>query len=264
MSVTRVVIQNEIILRVPLQPRPMFRDIEWVERKRARCIPIGQIRQAMMSGPVQVDFIMADHSRVRAHLDEDCPALDFYGSAYLQPEDDRLWAALVEAKVPLAIHVGLVDGPAEAKEKGKSTNGSLRIFDAPIRAVQFIEGGVFDRFPELAVVLVEVDSGWLPYVAEQMDDRFKRTRSVLKPDIKRNPSEYFFSNIYSTFITDSYGVRNRRDIGVSQMMWSSDYPHSGADWPNSWDTIRKHFAGVPDEEMQAILVGNAARLYPKR
>jgi hypothetical protein len=92
MSVTRVVIQNEIILRVPLQPRPMFRDIEWVERKRARCIPIGQIRQAMMSGPVQVDFIMADHSRVRAHLDEDCPALDFYGSAYLQPEDDRLCA----------------------------------------------------------------------------------------------------------------------------------------------------------------------------
>ncbi len=35
---------------------------------------------------------MADHSRVRAHIDEDCPALDFYGDFYLQPEDDRLCA----------------------------------------------------------------------------------------------------------------------------------------------------------------------------
>jgi predicted TIM-barrel fold metal-dependent hydrolase len=187
-----------------------------------------------------------------------------HGDNDLEPDDDRLWGALSEAGIPLAIHVGLVDGPAEAKEKGKSTNGSLRIFDAPLRVVQFVESGVFDRFPDLALVLVEVDSGWLPYVAEQMDDRFKRTRSVLKPDIERLPSEYFATNIYSTFITDSYGVRNRHAIGVSQMMWSSDYPHSGADWPHSWDTINAHFADVPEDEKHAILAGNAARLYPKR
>ena len=40
-------------------------------------------------------------------------------------------------------------------------------------------------------------------------------------------------------------------IGVSQMMWSSDYPHSGADWPNSWKSIENHFAGVPEDEKTA-------------
>jgi predicted TIM-barrel fold metal-dependent hydrolase len=45
------------------------------------------------------------------------------------------------------------------------------------------------------------------------------------------------------------------------MLWSSDYPHTGADWPNSWKTIEKHFAGVPEEEKHAILAGNALRLY---
>jgi hypothetical protein len=90
--VTRMVVQDEIILRVPLQPRPMPPDITWVEKKGAKCIPIGAIRHALMSGPAQLDFIMADHSRFRAHLDNDCPAIDFYSDFYLQPEDDRLCA----------------------------------------------------------------------------------------------------------------------------------------------------------------------------
>lgn len=90
--VTRLVIQNEIVLRVPLQPRPMFPDVEWVEHKGASCIPVSGIRRALPAGPEQLDFIMADHSRVRAHLGDDCPALDFYSGFYLQPEDDRLCA----------------------------------------------------------------------------------------------------------------------------------------------------------------------------
>jgi len=91
-SVTRLVAQDEVILRVPVQPRPFFPGIEWKEKKGPKCIPAGAIRRAMLSGPEQVDFLLADRSRIRAEFDEDCPALDFYGGFYLQPEDDRLCA----------------------------------------------------------------------------------------------------------------------------------------------------------------------------
>ncbi|MGZ2410896.1 hypothetical protein ACUXST_000293 [Sphingomonas sp. F9_3S_D5_B_2] len=91
-TVTRLVVQDEIVVRVPLQPRPMFPAMDWTEKKGAKCIPIGGIRHALLSAPQQVDFILADHRRVRAHLDEDCPALDFYGGFYLQPQDDKLCA----------------------------------------------------------------------------------------------------------------------------------------------------------------------------
>ncbi|MFL6720586.1 MAG: hypothetical protein ACJ8FT_02125 [Sphingomonas sp.] len=89
-SVTRLIIQDEVILRVPVQPRPMFPGIEWVERKGPKCIPAAAIQRALLSGPSQVDFILADHARIRAQFDEDCPALDFYGGFYLEPADDRL------------------------------------------------------------------------------------------------------------------------------------------------------------------------------
>lgn len=91
-SVTRLIIQDEVILRVPVQPRPLFPDIEWIERKGPKCIPAAAIQRALLSGREQVDFILSNHARIRAQFDEDCPALDFYGGFYLQPADERLCA----------------------------------------------------------------------------------------------------------------------------------------------------------------------------
>ena len=90
--VTRLIMQDEVILRVPVQPRPLLPQIEWIEHKGPKCIPAAMIRRAMLSRPEQVDFILADRTRVRAEFDEDCQALDFYGGFYLQPEDERLCA----------------------------------------------------------------------------------------------------------------------------------------------------------------------------
>ena len=89
-SVTRLMVQNEVILRIPIQPRPLLPEIDWVEHKGPKCIPAGAIRRVLLSGPTQVDFILENRARVRAQFDEDCPALDFYAGVYLQTADDRL------------------------------------------------------------------------------------------------------------------------------------------------------------------------------
>jgi hypothetical protein len=44
----------------------------------------------MLSGQSSVDFVLRDRSRVRAMIDDDCSALDFYDGFYVQPDDDRL------------------------------------------------------------------------------------------------------------------------------------------------------------------------------
>jgi len=91
-TVTRMVVEQTVIWRVPLQPRPMMAQIEWVERAGPKCIPIGNIRRALLSGPEHVDFVFARGRRIRAEFEENCPALDYYGNFYLQPEDGRLCA----------------------------------------------------------------------------------------------------------------------------------------------------------------------------
>lgn len=96
--VRRVVIEDMLILRVPVRPVPPRLLFEWVEHKGPKCLAQQSIAGAFLSGPSSIDFIMADRSRVRAKLDDDCPALDYYGQLYLQPEDDRICAKREEIR----------------------------------------------------------------------------------------------------------------------------------------------------------------------
>ena len=44
-------------------------------------------------------------------------------------------------------------------------------------------------------------------------------------------------------------------------MWSSDYPHPVTSWPDSQKLIARSFKGVPDDDREAILSGNATRIW---
>jgi hypothetical protein len=90
-AVTRLVQDDELVLRVPVRPLPQPR-IVWQPGQQLKCVPIRAIRGAMLSSPENVDILFARQQRVRAHFAEDCPALDFYDGFYLKPKDGRLCA----------------------------------------------------------------------------------------------------------------------------------------------------------------------------
>ena len=62
------------------------------------------------------------------------------------------------------------------------------------------------------------------------------------------------------FIDDPAAVRNRAEIGVSRMMWMSDFPHEDGFWPNNRARLTALLADVPDDEARAIAGGNSAAL----
>ncbi|HRE03169.1 MAG TPA: amidohydrolase family protein, partial [Ilumatobacteraceae bacterium] len=134
-----------------------------------------------------------------------------HGGEMIAPEDDPVWAVAAEKKVPLSIHVSFATQAQGDKKRSKLT-GDMRFFDVPSRVSQFVNSGVFDRFPDLRLLLVEVDSGWIPYLREQMNDRFHRGSAADQAKLKRAPGDYFDDNIGSTFITDHYGVANRHAV----------------------------------------------------
>jgi predicted TIM-barrel fold metal-dependent hydrolase len=48
---------------------------------------------------------------------------------------------------------------------------------------------------------------------------------------------------------------------VENLMWSTDFPHPVTSWPNSRAVVEKQFAGVPQAEREAMLSGNAMRIW---
>lgn len=189
-----------------------------------------------------------------------------HGDLNLSAADDPVWNEIAGRGMPLHIHVALVNEyPRDIYAAGVITEGLvmgyLRFRDVPGRMLQFLEGGVFDRFPDLTIVLAEVDAGWVPYVKEQVDNRVLRREHGAAMRNKRLPSSVLEEHFYYTYITDHFALANRHAIGVERLMWSSDFPHGGSDWPYSVRTIHADFASVPARERDLILAGNAQRLY---
>lgn len=90
-AVRRVWIRDELVISIPIRPRPPQR-VDWIEKKGPKCIGTEQLAGAMWSGPSSIDFVLRDRSRIRAVMDDECPALDFYRGFYLQPDDERICA----------------------------------------------------------------------------------------------------------------------------------------------------------------------------
>lgn len=183
-----------------------------------------------------------------------------HGDTEIEADDDPLWKAVAASGLPLHIHVSLND-TAPSGQGGTKLPGDLRMYDAPRRILQLIWSGVFERFPDLQVAVVEVDVGWLPFFKEQADDRYHRQNLGQTFNLPHPPSYYMEHNFVFTFVSDYFGVKNRHAIGVDRIMWSSDFPHLPANWPHSWRTIEATFADVPRDERDLILWGNAQRLY---
>ncbi len=189
------------------------------------------------------------------------------GKPRISPEDDPFWAACQALELPICHH-----GFAGQPEQWKATREMLMV--GPVGALsvglgtdvipfitQTIATGVFDRFPGLKLGAIETQAGWLPYLLEQLDDKYFRNRTWGQVNIRYLPSEYWSRNWFVTFIKDQYGIANRHSIGIDTMMWSTDYPHHGNDWPYSRKVIQFSFAGVQEEEKARMIAGNAVRIF---
>ncbi|WP_309602004.1 hypothetical protein [Sphingomonas sp.] len=89
--VRMMVVQEQMILRIPVRPHPPVR-LQWEEEKGPKCLPAGAIAWALLSGPGTIDIVMRNRQRIRAKLDNDCDGLDFYDGLYMQTGDGEVCA----------------------------------------------------------------------------------------------------------------------------------------------------------------------------
>ena len=91
-SVTRLIVQGEVLWRVPVIAPHDAPTIRWGSRKGPKCVATEMLAAAALADDNSVDFLLRDRRRMRAQLDSDCPTLDFYGGFYLQSDDAQVCA----------------------------------------------------------------------------------------------------------------------------------------------------------------------------
>jgi predicted TIM-barrel fold metal-dependent hydrolase len=186
---------------------------------------------------------------------------------YDDPMYDEAWAAAAAFNLPLAFHVlpRTKSGAEAAMQKargGKLANimNITRLNQEVINC--FVLGGVFERTPELKLICVEADAGWVPHYANRMDHGWERFRTMLdSASLDRPPSEYLLENVYFTFQDDVIAMKTAHLMNCKRLLWASDFPHNDSTWPNSLSLLEQHTEGVPDETVVDIVRNNVIELH---
>ncbi len=189
------------------------------------------------------------------------------------PDDDRFWAAAVELDMPINVHTQFffpagdlgsklsAEGVPEQKTRAQKLGVDIAAASFPAILANMITNGVFERFPGLKFVGTEVHTGWIPYYLERFDESVKRNRRDW--NLSLLPSEYFRRNVSVAYVVDESGAANRYDIGVANILWGPDFPHSSSAWPMDYqlglEILQR--AGATPGEIERIMWRNAADLY---
>jgi len=186
---------------------------------------------------------------------------------YDQPEYEPFWAAAASLGMPLSLHTatrrqGKIRGAGEKTLRDASSR-STKAFYPALSLCDMIFSGVFERHPALTLAIVEFELSWAPNILAAMDYTYRERHgeAIYRFKDGRRPSDFFHRNVVLSFQEDAIGIRLRDVIGVDNMMWGSDYPHSESTFPRSRKILEEILAGVPDDEGVKIAGINTARVY---
>lgn len=191
---------------------------------------------------------------------------------YHLAEWEPLWEAANELNVPISMHVGGL----------RSAPSPYPIYPgvADIAWYNFCCGmgetlgwltysGVLHRYPDLHVIMTEGYAGWLPFAIQFFDHHWNDSRlhdlgiglEAATANMDAPPSFYLKRQAHATFMWDPAAIRLRDITGIDCLMWGNDYPHNEGSFPFSTEWVEKQFEGVPDVEVDAMVRGNAARIF---
>ena len=129
-------------------------------------------------------------------------------------------------------------------------------------AADLLWSRVLKQYPTIKIALSEGGTGWIPYFLDRLDRTYDMHHLWTGQDFGgRLPSEVFRDHFLTCFIADPIGVKLRHDIGIDNIAWECDYPHSDSSWPEAPEELVAVTADVPDDELDKITYQNAMRWY---
>lgn len=179
-------------------------------------------------------------------------------------EWDPFFARCEEAEIVVAMHIGTaptVHRPSPDVSSGVAT--TLMAVNSAGAMIDWLFAGVFERFPRLKACLAESQIGWIPYFLERADRVWEVNRgwNGVWGFLPQRPSSYFANHVFCTFFEDAHGLRNLDEIGVGNVLFEMDYPHSDTNWPNSLKVAQEMTQSLPEAQAQAVMVDNARALF---
>lgn len=151
-------------------------------------------------------------------------------------DDAKFWdifAAAEALNVPVYLHPNTPSNAMIEPFLARGLDGAVFGFavETGLHALRLVVSGVFDRFPNLRVVLGHLGEG-LPYWLFRLDfmhgASVRANRYASQPKLKRKISEYLRENFYYTTSGMAWTPPIRyvqQVMGMDRLMYAMDYPY---------------------------------------
>lgn len=177
-----------------------------------------------------------------------------------------VYEACAEHGLPFALHPGTEGALRSSTPVGRPSSYFEWHTSIPLtfqaHLISLVIEGVFEKFPEMRLVLVEGGMSWLVHTMWRLDKNFKSLRSTT-PWLHRTPSEYILEHVRLTTqpLEEPENPEHLLQIfdiidAKRTICYASDFPH----W--DFDDPRRIFPKSMGADLkQRIFYENAAELY---
>jgi len=114
---------------------------------------------------------------------------------------------------------------------------------------------------DIKITYAESQVGWMPFQLERMDSVWRD--GVGGVELPVAPSEQVRGRVFGCVFDDLAGLKARHDVGIGQILFETDFPHSDGTFPHSRKVAHDLFeaAGMDADECRAVLRTNAIDAY---
>ena len=232
--------------------------------RRTGCIPIDLHDLDQATGAIAWARDHGIHGGVMLPAMSLRTGLPGYADQYYEP----LWSACEAHGVVVNLHTGASGSATDARQLYDDRHGGfLGLYETFVftrRPLWFmILGGVFDRHPDLKVVVTENGVQWLPSLVRDLESFFDTHGGApVRSYLSMRPAEYVDRHVFlGGSLMQRAEAEMREEIGVDRLMWGADYPHLEGAAPVHRLVLRQVFGGLPEPDLRRILGGNACRLF---
>jgi predicted TIM-barrel fold metal-dependent hydrolase len=183
------------------------------------------------------------------------------------PDNDPVFDMAQQLGIPFAIHPTFEPQWTKGSRMGAWENvRQLRLLASVTASdgvrhqfTTLFDYGVFDRFPQLKVLVLESGGGWIGYWLDRIDAVYSHTFIGSRVPLERKPSDYFRERVWISCDPDERTIPALAErYGADRFLWASDFPHADHT-PAYLEDLAGLAAAFPDDGARRRFLGDNAR-----
>jgi len=175
-----------------------------------------------------------------------------YGSTAMSP----VWDEIENAGLPVSHHIGETPPKTPCEVNSVVVGMMINVDGFRETFSKYLFSGILDRHPTLKVGWFEGGIAWVATALQDAEHLLASYQHMFNRRVEHDIRYYWDNHMSASFMVDPLGLKLLDEIGVDNVMWSSDYPHNESTFGYSEKSLKSMVDTVGQEDAVKIVSTN--------